>query len=118
MNGCWYVRWWGFSINEGGKPINLHMQWLRRRDWFFVYAYVFGRRFSWRWERAVDMADITMCTQTLCPNAGHCYRVQAKASEWQSMAAFDYTISARGVECKMYIPAHSPVATDSTVPAA
>lgn len=19
MNGCWYVRWWGFSINEGAS---------------------------------------------------------------------------------------------------
>lgn len=49
------------------------------------------------------MADITMCSQILCPNAGHCYRVQAKAGEWQSIAAFSYTISVRGVECENYI---------------
>lgn len=56
------------------------------------------------------MADITMCTQTLCPNSGHCYRVQAKASDWQSMAMFDYTISVRGVECDNYMPIHRTVA--------
>ena len=61
------------------------------------------------------MADITMCTQKLCPNAAHCYRVQAKASDWQSTATFGYTISARGVECENYIPMYRTVATDSTV---
>ena len=60
------------------------------------------------------MADITMCTQTLCPNACHCYRVQAKAIDLQSMAMFDYTISARGVECDNYMPMYRAVATDST----
>ncbi len=54
------------------------------------------------------MADITMCTQTLCPNSGHCYRVQAKKSDWQSMATFDYTISVRGVECDNYMPTPRP----------
>jgi hypothetical protein len=62
------------------------------------------------------MADITMCTQTLCPNAGHCYRVQAKAGYWQSVAAFAYTISARGVECDHYIPMYRVLTTDSTAP--
>ena len=62
----------------------------------------------------LDMADITMCTQTLCPNAAHCYRAQAKASDWQSVAMFDYTISARGVECENYMPMYRTVATDST----
>ena len=61
------------------------------------------------------MADITMCTQTLCPNAGHCYRVQAKASDRQSMATFGYTISARGVECDHYMPMYRTVATGSPV---
>lgn len=60
------------------------------------------------------MADITMCTQTLCPNSGHCYRVQAKASDWQSMATFDYTISVHGVECDNYMPIYRTMATDST----
>jgi len=61
------------------------------------------------------MADITMCSQTLCPNAAHCYRAQTKASDWQSVATFDYTVSARGVECDSYISMYSTVATDSTV---
>ena len=60
------------------------------------------------------MADITMCSQTLCPNAAHCYRVQAKASDRQSVATFDYTVSARGVECEGYMPMYRTVATDST----
>lgn len=50
------------------------------------------------------MADITMCAQVLCPNAGHCYRAQATPSDWQSMLAFPYTVSTRGVECGSYIP--------------
>lgn len=62
------------------------------------------------------MADITMCTQTLCPNAGVCYRVQATPSEWQSMAAFDYVIGNNGVRCENYIPMYSVKASDSTVP--
>lgn len=61
------------------------------------------------------MAAITMCTQTLCPNAAHCYRAQAKASDWQSMETFDYAISERGVECENYMPMYRTVATGSTV---
>jgi len=62
-----------------------------------------------------EMADITMCTQTLCPNAGHCYRVQAKPSpHWQSMMDFPYTISIRGVECANYIPAVQVKVTNTT----
>lgn len=60
------------------------------------------------------MADITMCTQTLCPNSGHCYRVQAKKSDWQSMATFDYTISVRGVECDNYMPKTRNLTIDNT----
>lgn len=62
------------------------------------------------------MADITMCTQTLCPNAGHCYRVQAtQSSDWQSMMTFPYTVSVRGVECDNYMPMYRTVVADSTV---
>lgn len=61
------------------------------------------------------MADITMCAQTLCPNAGTCYRVQATPSpHWQSVMAFPYTISTRGVECPSYWPTVEIVAKDST----
>ncbi len=52
------------------------------------------------------MADITKCTQTLCPNAGHCRRVQAKSGPWQSWATFNYTVSERGVECDHYLPTY------------
>jgi hypothetical protein len=62
-----------------------------------------------------DMADITMCAQTQCPNAGHCYRVQAQLnSHWQSVAMFKYTISTRGVVCDNYLPTTSTVVIDST----
>lgn len=50
------------------------------------------------------MADITMCTQTLCPNAKHCYRIQASPGVWQSMMLFEYTIDVDGVMCGHYIP--------------
>lgn len=63
------------------------------------------------------MADITMCTQTLCPNAGHCYRVQAKPSEhWQSMCSFGYTVSERGVECENYWPMGTLTTSANTAP--
>lgn len=50
------------------------------------------------------MPDITMCTQTLCPNASTCYRVQAKPSDYQSYSQFEYTVSPNGVECEHYWP--------------
>lgn len=62
------------------------------------------------------MADITMCTQTLCPNAGHCRRIQAAPSQWQSMAAFNYTVSARGVECDNYMPMYRITTSNSSTP--
>jgi hypothetical protein len=62
------------------------------------------------------MADITMCTQTLCPNAAHCYRVQATPSDWQSMATFDYTIGTNGVQCENYMPMYRVTTSDRTVP--
>jgi len=59
------------------------------------------------------MADITMCTQTLCPNAGHCSRSQAKESEWQSWEAFEYTIALDGVQCEHYIPMKRAIDAES-----
>ena len=50
------------------------------------------------------MTDITMCESTLCPNVGHCYRVQANPSEWKSMDKFSYSLSIIGVDCDRYIP--------------
>ena len=42
--GCMYFSAHGFSINEGEKPVNVHMQWLTSECWFFVYVYLFGLR--------------------------------------------------------------------------
>ena len=44
MKPVTYLRAWGFSINEGGKPINIHAQWKDR--WYF-YLYFFGKRIVW-----------------------------------------------------------------------
>jgi hypothetical protein len=52
------------------------------------------------------MADITKCLNLLCPNAEHCYRVQAKDSDWQSYSMFTYMISTIGVECENYWPTY------------
>ena len=41
MKGLTYFRKWGFSINEGGTPINIHMQWNNK---FGFYLYFFGKR--------------------------------------------------------------------------
>lgn len=50
------------------------------------------------------MADITMCTQTLCPDWGICYRAQATPSPMQSMAAFEYSVVDGVAHCESYIP--------------
>lgn len=44
MKGLTYFKKWGFSVNEGAGPINLHMSWY---DGLFVYVYLFGWRWSW-----------------------------------------------------------------------
>lgn len=60
------------------------------------------------------MADITMCLNQLCPNAGSCKRVQATPSEWQSWMAFDYRVTENGVLCENYIPIYTTSISDST----
>jgi hypothetical protein len=58
------------------------------------------------------MADITMCANTLCPNAGTCYRVTATPSEhWQSVASFEYTIGVDGVHCDNYLKTYTTKTT-------
>ena len=52
----------------------------------------------------MTVADITMCSQKLCPNAPHCYRVQAQPGERQSVCAFEYTFAIDGVLCDFYWP--------------
>ena len=41
MNPVTYFRKWGFSINEGGKPVNITVAWNRR---LFFYMYFFGKQ--------------------------------------------------------------------------
>jgi len=50
------------------------------------------------------MADITMCSNILCPQARECKRRCAPQSEWQSCTLFKYTVGDRGVECDAFIP--------------
>ena len=50
------------------------------------------------------MADITMCTQSLCPDWGICYRAQATPSTMQSMAVFEYSVVDGVACCESYIP--------------
>ena len=52
----------------------------------------------------MTVADITMCSQTHCPNAPHCYRVQATPGERQSVCAFEYVAAIDGVLCDAYWP--------------
>ena len=60
------------------------------------------------------MADITMCTNLLCPKAKECYRVHAVASHWQSMTSFKYTVGVNGVECDNHIPRHKVTTANNT----
>ncbi len=60
------------------------------------------------------MADITMCTQTLCPNSEHCYRIHAPLNNQQSWQAFDYKIGIDGVICAGYLPMYQAVVSDRT----
>lgn len=48
------------------------------------------------------MADITLCTNKLCPLAGNCKRILAIPSDWQSYALFQYRITFNGAECDHY----------------
>lgn len=52
------------------------------------------------------MADITMCTQSFCPDWGICYRAQATPSHMQSMAAFEYSIVDGIASCENYVPVY------------
>ena len=51
------------------------------------------------------MADITMCTQVLCPNASICYRFRAIPNpQYQSFCAFKYEVKCSGVVCEYFMP--------------
>ena len=60
------------------------------------------------------MPDISMCLNTLCPNAGSCKRVQSKPDKWQLFMCFSYTLGGNGVICEDYIPTHKTSASNST----
>jgi hypothetical protein len=61
------------------------------------------------------MADITMCSNTTCPNAPRCYRAQAEPSHyWQSRLSFPYAVGVNGVECQYYVPMYQTKVTDNT----
>jgi hypothetical protein len=60
------------------------------------------------------MPDITMCTQSICPNAMRCYRTLATPGAWQSWATFEYSVGVDGVVCEHYLPAYETTATDNT----
>lgn len=50
------------------------------------------------------MADITMCTNKLCPLSGTCYRALAVPNQhWQSYASFYVKAGINGYECDEYI---------------
>jgi len=42
MNGT-YFKWWGFSINEGGRIANIHISWFHLDYWLFFYIFI------WEW---------------------------------------------------------------------
>ena len=44
MTPVTYFRKWGFSINEGRTPINIHIRWDYK---FGFYLYFFGKRIYW-----------------------------------------------------------------------
>lgn len=41
VSGIYYLNKNGFSINEGGTPLNITVRWDGR---FFIYVYLFGLR--------------------------------------------------------------------------
>jgi len=57
-----------------------------------------------------------LCSQTLCPKAGTCYRAKAITQDLSNRIAFPYTISERDVDCVFYIPLYTVIVsvTDST----
>lgn len=55
-----YFRWWGFSINEGSGPVNIHVSWFTTH-WLFFYIFAFGWRWHWEITRR-KRCDETPCT--------------------------------------------------------
>lgn len=49
------------------------------------------------------MADITLCTNKLCPLADSCKRISAVPSDWQSYAFFNYVVTTDWIICEDYL---------------
>ncbi len=49
-----YFRWWGFSINEGGVPANIHISWMRSYYWFYFYIFIWKWRYSFMIKRSFN----------------------------------------------------------------
>lgn len=71
----------------------LYLNQSRMRLVFFIFL-IFG----------VKMVDITMCSNSVCPNFKKCYRAQAKPSKYQSYCEFKYVEHQDGVVCDFYRP--------------
>ncbi len=50
MKGVTYFKWWGFSINEGKGPFNIHISWFKHDYRFYVYIYFKGKRWFKIWK--------------------------------------------------------------------
>lgn len=50
------------------------------------------------------MADITKCSNDLCPIKETCYRHTAKDSDWQSYTLYQPVVSTLGTTCLYYYP--------------
>jgi hypothetical protein len=50
------------------------------------------------------MPNLTLCLNPQCPMSETCYRHEAKPSQHQSMALFNYRLTENGIECDEYIP--------------
>lgn len=54
------------------------------------------------------MADITMCTNNLCPMSNDCYRSKAIPNHhWQSYSFFDFNVGLNGPICAHKLPIHN-----------
>jgi len=49
-----YFEMRGFSVNEGNGPANIHVSWLRRHHWFFIYIFCWRWRWHWEWKKELD----------------------------------------------------------------
>ena len=59
MKGATYLRRWGFSINEGAGPVNVHLRWWPCAFcWFSFWLSLWGLQVSVIWRRSLGMAPV------------------------------------------------------------